>query len=375
MSLLPSHQILPINRLASVFNSVTNSYKFYWFLAILEFIETNRKPIVQLNDIALRMLSEVWYPLNYFKLSFGKQDGFKPLVEVINEKLVVDNSSTARPLFDQIESKLGRDEQRELSDKVNVLLRWVPYRFQRPFVVEDVKGVKDHYVNQSIVRLSEQHFESQYGKIMYRYLDRAIEIQPLWHEYLQENTAILRGFIYWELSNFLQKNNPNAIGISEKLFKPRVRNLRGATSFWKLYLDIHGPANCIYSDQIIEPSTLSIDHFIPWRYVVHDEIWNLTPTIGTVNSSKSDNLPSLASYLSKFSGLHYDAFHKMLSADIKQKDKLLEDYSMVFRDHLSNIRSYSKENFENKLGEIIKPLHQTATNLGFNPNWTYLDKL
>jgi hypothetical protein len=375
MTQLPNHQILPISRLASIFSSVTNSYKFYWFLAILKFIETDRKPIIQLNDIALRMLSDVWYPLDYYKLSFGKQDGFKPLVETINEKIEVDNSSTAPALFDQIASKLSSHEQQELSDKVSRLLRWVPYRFQRPFVAEDVRGTKDHQVNQTIVRLAEQHFEKQKGQIMYRYLDGAIQIQPMWYDYLQENIAILRGFVDWELSNFLQKNNPNSIGITEKLFKPKVRNLRSATSFWKLYLDMHGPANCIYSDQIIEPGTLSIDHFIPWRYVVHDELWNLTPTIGTVNSSKSDNLPSLASYLSKFSSLHYDVFHKILSADIKQKDKLLEDYSMVFRDHLSNIRSYSKENFKNKLGEIIKPLHQTATNLGFNPNWTYSDKL
>ena len=53
MSSLPYHPTLPISRLASVFSSVINSYKFYWFLAILEFMEKDRKPIIQLSDIAL----------------------------------------------------------------------------------------------------------------------------------------------------------------------------------------------------------------------------------------------------------------------------------------------------------------------------------
>ena len=32
---LPENQDLPIDRLASVFRNVTNSYKYFWFLTVL----------------------------------------------------------------------------------------------------------------------------------------------------------------------------------------------------------------------------------------------------------------------------------------------------------------------------------------------------
>ncbi len=54
-------------------------------------------------------------------------------------------------------------------------------------------------------------------KVMYSYEPDAIRIHPVWFNYLQKNCAVLKGFIYWELSRFLQKNNPNVIGITEKL--------------------------------------------------------------------------------------------------------------------------------------------------------------
>ncbi|MFO7585650.1 MAG: HNH endonuclease domain-containing protein [Anaerolineales bacterium] len=40
----------------------------------------------------------------------------------------------------------------------------------------------------------------------------------------------------------------------------------------------------------------SLDHFLPWRYVAHDLLWNILPASKSVNSSKSDSLPHLPRY-------------------------------------------------------------------------------
>ena len=69
---LPYSNNLPIDRLSQCFNDTTNSYKFYWFLAILEEVCQNQRTILKMSDLALRMVSLVWYPLDYYKLSFGK---------------------------------------------------------------------------------------------------------------------------------------------------------------------------------------------------------------------------------------------------------------------------------------------------------------
>lgn len=370
---LPEDQDLPVSRLASIFRNVTNSYKYYWFLAILELVEDhNSDGVLSLDDISIKMLSNVWYPLDFYKLSFGKQDGFKPLVQLVNSKIQVDNASSSASLYEQIIEKLSLEEQKELSEKVKVLLRWVPYRFQRPFLSEEIGSIKDNKVNEAVVEYAARSFAQGDRKAMYSFNKGTIHIQPTWLKYLQKNCSILKGFVYWELSKFTQKNNPNVSGIVEKLFKPTRRNLREANLFWSKYLDLNQQMVCIYSNQIIRKDELSIDHFIPWRYVVHDKIWNLIPTIRRVNSSKSDNLPSMDKYLSGFTDLHFNAFSQIYSSASSRRDqKMLEEYSLIFKDDLSAIKDYPYEIFIGKLSDIINPLYQTAANLGFDPNWVY----
>jgi hypothetical protein len=40
-----------------------------------------------------------------------------------------------------------------------------------------------------------------------------------------------------------------------------------------------------------------LDHFLPWSFVTHDLIWNLTPAPRSINIQKSAAVPKLALYL------------------------------------------------------------------------------
>ncbi|MCP4371835.1 MAG: HNH endonuclease, partial [Deltaproteobacteria bacterium] len=71
---LPDSNKLPIHHLSTCFNNVTNSYKFYWFLSVLEYVKENQTPVIPFNHLLANMAAGVWYPTNYFRLSFGKQD-------------------------------------------------------------------------------------------------------------------------------------------------------------------------------------------------------------------------------------------------------------------------------------------------------------
>lgn len=57
----------------------------------------------------------------------------------------------------------------------------------------------------------------------------------------------------------------------------------------KLILSLE-PVHEIYIGQILTENDISIDHFVPWSYVAHDEMWNLNPTTKSINSSKRNNL-------------------------------------------------------------------------------------
>lgn len=82
---LPQSNNLPIEYLAASFDNVTNSYKFYWFLAILEHIRENQSPTIIVNNLLARMVAGVWYPTNYFRLSFGKQDRLGQIAVQVGE--------------------------------------------------------------------------------------------------------------------------------------------------------------------------------------------------------------------------------------------------------------------------------------------------
>ena len=70
---LPSDHKVDVGKLSAVFNSTSASYKFYWFLAILDAIEDGKTEITK-HELFARMIANAWYTVNYFQVSFGKQD-------------------------------------------------------------------------------------------------------------------------------------------------------------------------------------------------------------------------------------------------------------------------------------------------------------
>lgn len=52
------------------------------------------------------------------------------------------------------------------------------------------------------------------------------------------------------------------------------------------------PLTCIWSDKTLHSTTkFEIDHCIPWRRWPNNDLWNLLPTLATVNQQKGDLLP------------------------------------------------------------------------------------
>ncbi len=365
---LPEHDALDIAKLSSVFRDTTNAYKFYWFLSILDSLRDKGESSITQKDIALRMLANAWYPLDYFKLSFGSKDGFKKVAQFISSKMTVDNRPNSRSLFDQIKQNFSEKDLIELTQETKKLYRWVPFRFVRPFIEAEIKGILDQNVNAAIIRICDELFESQPHRVMYRFVGDSIELNRIWVDYLQKHQGILRGFIFWHLVKFMQKNNPNVIGLSEKLQKPTQRDLKAANRFWKGYIAENPDATCIYSGQIITDENLSLDHFLPWSYVAHDQLWNIIPTPKNINSAKNDRLPSLEAYFEGFSTLQYKAVQFYLK---KGNHQLPEDYTYLFRENLYDM---SLETFQDVLRKQITPQWQTAQNLGFPYPFIHVEK-
>ncbi|WP_223861024.1 hypothetical protein [Spirosoma validum] len=132
-----------------------------------------------MRDLSIRMIASVWYPLDYFKLSFGRQDSFKLIADFVSDRMVIDNGPTAPGLVDQLRSGLSESDLTTLYGKAGNLLRFVPYRFIRPFFAQELRGIPDYQVNARLVELANQS-----SKAPYRFIGDDIEMTQDWFRYL-----------------------------------------------------------------------------------------------------------------------------------------------------------------------------------------------
>ena len=351
--------------LSGIFGNVTNSYKYYWFLSILDEIKDNPSERLSMDNLALRMVSNVWFPLNYYRLSFGKKDGFVKISDFVTKRMSVDHSAGAPDFYQQIKAGLNPEQIHQVVKMVKDLLRWVPYRFVRPFFVEELQATYEAKVNQQIVQLCDSHFDSEPERVLYKFEGDFIRLNPVWIRYFQSNQQVLRGFAYWHLVKFLQRNNPNVPGIPEKLFRQEKRRLGAATTCWRDYIKANSSFRCIYSGELLLPSKFTVDHFLPWSFVVHDQLWNLIPTPQKVNSSKSDQLPDWDRYFGPFSENQFEAVQ--YHASRKGGEKTIEDYLGLFS---QDIRTIKFDAFQERLKEQLFPQLQIARNMGFG-RWVW----
>jgi len=345
--ILPAHEDLPVNLLAACFNKTSATYKFYWFLSILNRVEQG-EVIISKRHLFAEMISHSWFTVNYFHVSFGKQDKLQQAIENVKtlENLTIDAHKN------DILKRLVATENKTTLKELWYFNAEVPHRFLSPWFKADD------------INLAYQYSQLFVGNCIYAVHKEHIEINPNWLTYLKANSGILKAFCYWNLSLYLQNKNPNVPDIPNKLIKTPIRkSLSEQRKFWDIVIGELGSVNCIYTNSNLKIGAYAVEHFIPHAFVSHDLIWNLIPADKSFNSSKSDKLPLLDEHFDKFFNLQKNAVEI-----IKQKapkNKFLEDYLTLFP-------LFESEQLErNKFLEQIQPLITIASNNGFE----YLPRL
>ena len=350
---LPSSDDLPISILAGTFNNKVATYKFYWFLSILELVENGNIEIKK-KDIFAKMISNSWYTVNYFHLSFGKQDLFQKTVEEILkiEDLTIDIKR------DNLFSLLQNTENRLTLKELNHFDLNVPHWFLTPWFPRNIN--ENAAIHKKRIYEFSQKFEN---KCLYALNADSIKINPIWISYLQSNAKILKDFCYWNLTLFLQVRNPNVPDIANKLIKPANRNglTKQRNDYWKIVFQELNSIDCIFTGEklFFEENNYAIDHFVPHAFVSHDLIWNLIPIYKTFNSSKSDKLPSMDKYFDKFFNLQKTAYE--IVQKVNPKSKHIEEFLTIF----PNIDNNNIFDFQ-RYKETIQPLITIAHNNGFS---------
>lgn len=380
---LPSSNSLNISALSGLFNDRTNSYKYLYFLSLLDILKRKNFDIsssITFKEIIIEMLANAWFPHTYSRLSFGTQDK-------ITQKLDSLNLEISEPIlkFTDTDKKLLRKtiSSQELKDIINYFKKYVPFRLLCPFLEEELKAENvdrgtGNNLDLAMPNIAQKYFEIKkplyyFNSTEYKNCNSII-FSPEWAKYLQENYQIVRGWASWEFLKYMQQKNPNIPNVVNKLFMPQKRDsLSKQTQYWKTILT-RQEINCIYSKVKLDKNNISLDHYLPWSFVAHDLLWNLIPTTKSVNSSKSNNLPSEQ---------YFDDFIKLQHLGLKishqyylenNKQNTWEKYTEPFITDLKISNLDDLLNFQilhNAYKIVFNPLISLATNQGFTANWCY----
>lgn len=361
--ILPDDKNISINFFSRILKeSLTNSYKIFWFKAIYENI-INGKKEMSFYECAVKMVSYASIPLIKYKLSLGIQDSTYQIIEKISDKypeIFYENN------LNEVEKNILKINNLKCIKNILTLVKYVPYRLLTPFYSEDIRKLKllDNKKNKYI---EERTLED--NKCLYKILGQKIVINDKYFNYIYKNQAIIKDWIDYNLIIYLQKRNPNIPNIPFKIYLPLTRDLNEITKLWKEVLSKNKIIDIYTGLEFNEENYkkyggLSIDHYIPWSFVLHDEKWNLIPTFKNINSSKNNNLPSLEKTLDRFCELQYILFCYIKNNKSK---KCLEDY-LNMNNAMQKICIKSeiyKEEFKEALKNAIIPLYQIAYNQGY----------
>jgi hypothetical protein len=373
---LPESDEVNVAALSRLFEDTTTSYKYLFFTSLLDILRRRQFEVllsISFEEIIVEMLANAWFPHTYFKLSFGVSDK-------IAIKLDSLSLSISEPIlkFTDTDKKLLRETigNQDLRGIVSDLKRYVPFRLIIPFLVEELTSVsraKGNELELAMPTIADQYF--QIRKPIYRfdstrYSDcKALYVHPDWAAYLQKHYVIIRGWSAWEWLKYMQIRNPNVPSIVNKLFMPQQRaSLSKQTKYWKQVLAVE-PIRCIYSGEILSIDNISLDHYLPWSFVAHDQLWNIVPVRPEVNSSKSNHLPS-DQYLRAFimtQHLGLITAHKNLGE--RSWHNTIDSYVADLKINADELLDLEK--LSNAYQSTIHPLLTLATNQGFLPNWIF----
>ena len=379
--LLPPFEDLNIPALAGLFSKSTTSYKYLFFLSLLDILRREKFQVsqgIEISEIFVEMLANAWYPHNYFKLSFGIPDRIAKRLDNLDLEI-----SAPILQFKDVEKTLLREtiKKQDLRIIFRDLKENVPFRLIVPFLRQelqdnDVSLSRGNELSYQMPAIANKYFEIRkplykFDKNSYLEVERII-FHPEWLKYVQENYSVVRGWASWEWLVYMQQRNPNTLGIVNKIFMPQVRPGFPKSSYQRKYwasVMQSKTVKCIYSGSEIDSEKFDLDHYLPWSFVAHDQLWNLVPVISKVNSSKSNHLPA-EKYFNKFVDLQHMSL--LASRDIMSEKAWINSIESYISDlRLKPTDLLDKEVLERAYIATVKPLIILAAKQGFVSGWTY----
>lgn len=352
---------LRTSELAAAFRSTSSSYKYYWFLALLENLPNLDGPI-PVTRIIRSMVVLAWFSVAQYRLSLGQTDRLQLCVLALQSHAGLAGVTAPKGL------EAALDAWPELPRWSEELARFVPGRFigawfaetarRRPY---DRRGARD------VAEASNDAWGTP-AEAPYRLFDsdgvQMLEVSPAWQRWLTDNLGLARSHAQLHLCRYLQARNPGIPGIIDKMEPPGRRLLAGPRRWWLELIAQGGMfATDLYTGAPLGPE-FDLDHFLPWTFVAHDEPWNLAPTSAAVNRSKGDRIPDIDVYLPRLAHLHAD-----IIVACELPPAMARSYSDFLRLDIAGDRASIRDEITGRYRDRLAPLAQIAAGQGFLGGW------
>ena len=364
--------VLDVEGFSNMMKAPSFCYKFYWLEAIVILISEGVYQTT-FNDLIDEMIANAWYSVTEFHVHLSGivsgevRDGLERAV--LKLQSISDLKSNASKI--EIKETI-KEHEAELKNEKKQLTNMVPYRALAGFFVK-----RDSNVNwESTVRLVDyiQAFDKNFERLPYVLgtspnLKKEVIFNTDWMKMIQDNTVPILGWIQYEKVKWLQNNNPEVPGLVYKLapLDEKMRKLNNVRKLWS------GIMNCgiiydVFNGDALNDKEYDIDHFVPWSFVMNDELWNLMPMDSSLNSSKSNKLPHWDPFFKKFADNQY-----LMYQEIHNKEEIHKLFEKCYKDNLHSIWANQelyrpgnkKEVFYNILETNMKPVYESARRQGY----------
>lgn len=364
---------LDIEGFSQMMKDPSYCYKFYWLEAIVNLISADVTETT-FDEIIDEMIANAWYSVREFHIHLsGMQsdgnvrDGLERAIIYLSELSQLPANASKVEIKNEIK-KYNTDLKKYKEQLTNM----VPYRALAGFF----RKSEEQADWGSIVRLTSyiQHIDQSITPLPYTLgtgskLKKEVYFNTSWIRMIQDNTVSILGWIQYEKVKWLQNNNPEVPGLVYKLapMDEKMRKLNKVRKLWEGILE-SGEVRDVFTDQPVVPKQYDVDHFIPWSFVMNDELWNLMPMDSSLNSSKSNKLPKWNPFFNRFAANQY-----MLYETIHQKDGIYRLFEACYKDNLHSIwagqelyrKGNSREEFYNILLKNMRPVYDSARRQGY----------
>lgn len=367
------HNALDMEGFSRMMQSPSYCYKFYWLEAIVKLISENKEE-VSYHEIIDEMIANAWYSVLEFHVHLSGlwADGeIRDNLEKAVLKLHRLSHLPANVSKIEIKNQIQRFEK-ELHPEKMFLTQNVPYKALSGFAnkgeeridLNSSAGVMMTYYNR-INALSPlpYTFGEQKG------LDRKIRFHGLWIQMIQEHMVSILGWIQYEKVRWLQTVNPEVPGLVYKLapMDEKMRKLSHVRKLWDGILDMTQIID-VFREEPVKKEDYEVDHFIPWSFVMNDELWNLMPMDSSLNGIKSNRLPRWDAFFRKFAANQYIMYEL-----VQEKPGIRKLYERCYRDNLHSIwasqelyrKGNSREEFYGILERNMRPVYDSARRQGY----------